>query len=47
LNLKLWSKQFNYFDLLHLIVAPQLSGGWQHNHSTQTRLTGCTNEQSM
>jgi hypothetical protein len=27
LNLKLCSKQYNKIDLLHLIVAPQLSGG--------------------
>ncbi len=32
---------------MHLIVAPQLSGGWRHNYSTKTRPAGCTNEQSM
>jgi hypothetical protein len=31
LNLKLYSEQYNKIDLLHLIVMPQLSGGWQHN----------------
>jgi hypothetical protein len=28
-------------------VAPQLSGGWQHNYSTKTSQAGCANEQSM
>jgi hypothetical protein len=28
LNLKLCSEQYNKVILLHLIVAPQLSGGW-------------------
>ncbi len=32
---------------MNLIVVPQLSGGWQHNYSTQTREAGCANEQSM
>jgi hypothetical protein len=41
LNLKLWSKQYNKIDLLHLIVVPQLSGGLQHNYSTKTRQAGC------
>ncbi len=36
LNLKLRTKQYNEIDLLHLIVVPQLSGGWQHNHPTKT-----------
>jgi hypothetical protein len=45
--LKLCSKQYNKIDLSHLIVAPQLSGGWRHNYSTKTRQAGCANEQSM
>jgi hypothetical protein len=32
---------------LHLIVAPELSGGWQHNHSIKIRQLGCANEQSI
>jgi len=32
---------------LRLIVAPQLSGGWQHDYSNKTRLAGHTNKQSM
>jgi hypothetical protein len=32
---------------LHLIVATQLSSGWQHNYSTKTRLAGRANKQSM
>jgi hypothetical protein len=28
-------------------VAPQLSGGWQHNYSTKTMKAGCANGQSM
>jgi hypothetical protein len=47
LNLKLYSKQYNKNFLLHLIVVPQLSSGWQHNYSTKTRLVGHANEQSM
>jgi hypothetical protein len=30
----------NKIELLHQIVAPQLSGGWQHNYSTKTRQAG-------
>ncbi len=47
LNLKLCSKQYNKIFVLHLIVAPQLGGGCQHNFSTKTRQTGNANEQSM
>jgi hypothetical protein len=47
LNLKLYSKQYNKIVLLHLIVVPQLSGGWSHNYSTKTRQVGHANEQSM
>jgi hypothetical protein len=47
LNLKLWSKQHNKIDLLHLIVAPQLNGGWRHTYSIKIRQAGCANEQSM
>jgi hypothetical protein len=47
LNLKLCSKLYNKIHLLHLIVTPQISVGWQHNYSTKTRQAGCTNEQSM
>jgi len=32
---------------LHLIVAPQLSGGWQHKYSTKARQAGHANEQFM
>jgi hypothetical protein len=28
-------------------VSPQLSSGWQHNYSTETRQAGLANEQSM
>jgi hypothetical protein len=37
LNLKLCSKQYHKIVLVHLIVAPQLCSGWQHNYSTKTR----------
>jgi len=47
LNLKLCSKQYNKKYVLHLIVAPQLCSGWQHNYSTKTRQAGRANEQSM
>ncbi len=47
LNLKLCSKQYNKKFVLHLIVVPQLSSGWQHNFSTETRQAGHANEQSM
>jgi hypothetical protein len=47
LNLKLCSKQYNKNFLLHLIMVPQLGGGWWHNYSTKTRLAGHCNEQSM
>jgi hypothetical protein len=47
LNLKLCSKQCNKIDLLHLIVVPQLRGGWQHNYSNKTRQAGPANEKSM
>jgi hypothetical protein len=42
-----YSNQYYKIDLLHLIVAQQLSGGWQHNYSTKTRQAGHANEQSM
>jgi hypothetical protein len=47
LNLKLYNKQYNKKFVFHLIVAPQLSSGWQHNYPTKTRQAGCTDEQSM
>jgi len=48
LNLKLCSKQYNKKFVLHLIVAPQLRSGWQHNYSTkQGRQAGQANEHSM
>jgi hypothetical protein len=31
-NLKLPGKQHLKIDLLHLIVAPLLNGGWEHNY---------------
>ncbi len=40
-------KQYNKIDLLHLIVAPQLTGGRQHNYSTKTRQAGFADKQSM
>ena len=46
-NLKLCGKQYNKIDFLHLIVAPQLIGGWQHNYLTKTRQTYRVNEQSI
>jgi hypothetical protein len=30
---------------MHLIMMPQLKGGWRHNYSTKTRLSGCASEQ--
>jgi hypothetical protein len=30
--------------VLHLIVVPQLSSGWQHKYSTKTRQAGHENE---
>ncbi len=30
-----------------MIVAPQLSSGWQHNYSNKTRQAGWANEQSI
>jgi hypothetical protein len=47
LNLKLCSKQYNKNLFCNLIVAPQLSSGWQHNYSNKTRQVGWANEQSM
>jgi hypothetical protein len=32
---------------MHLIVAPQLSGDWQHNYSTKASQAGSTNELSI
>jgi hypothetical protein len=47
LNLKLHSKQYNRNFVLHLIVVPQLSSGWEHNYTAKTRQAGHANEQSM
>jgi hypothetical protein len=47
LNLKLCSKKYNKIALLHLIVVTMLSGGWQHNYSTETRQAGDADEQSV
>jgi hypothetical protein len=47
LNLKLCSKHYNKKFVLHLIVAPQLSSGRQHNYSTKTRQAGQANGQFM
>jgi hypothetical protein len=47
LNLILCNKQHNKKFVLHLIVVPQLSSGWQHNYSAKTRQAGWANEQSM
>jgi hypothetical protein len=44
-NFNLCSKQNNKINLLHQIVATQLTGGWQHNHSTKKRQAGRKNEQ--
>jgi hypothetical protein len=46
-NLKLYNKQYHKNISFHLIMAPQLSGGWQHNYSTKTRQVGRANEQSI
>jgi hypothetical protein len=46
-KLKLCHKKYNKIDLLHLIVAPQLSSGRWHNHSTKTRQVGHVNEHSI
>ncbi len=47
LNLKLCSKQYNKNFVLYLIVAPQLSSGWQPSYLTKKRQAGRANEQSM
>jgi hypothetical protein len=44
LNLNLNSKRHKKVDLFHLIVAQQLSCGWQHNYSTKTKQAGNANE---
>jgi hypothetical protein len=44
LNLKLCFKEYNKIFALHLILAPQLSSGRQHNYSTKTRLVGITKQ---
>jgi hypothetical protein len=41
-NLKLCSK-----STIKLLVATQLSGGWQHNYFTKIWQTGHANDQSM
>jgi hypothetical protein len=47
LEFKLCSNPFIKIVLLHLIMVPQLSGGWRHNYMTKTRQVGFPNEQSM
>ncbi len=47
LYLKLCCKNYYKINLLHQIVVPQVSGGWQHNYSTKTRQAGYANEQSI
>jgi hypothetical protein len=47
LNLKLCRKQNKIFFLLHLIVAPEIRGGWGHNYSTKRRQAGRANQPSM
>ncbi len=47
LNLKFCNKQYNIKFILHLIVVPQLSSGWEHNYTMKTRQAGWANEQSM
>jgi hypothetical protein len=47
LNLNLCSKQYNRNFILHLIVVPQLSSGWQHNYTTKISQAGWANKQSM
>jgi hypothetical protein len=44
LNLRLCIKQNYKVNLYHWIVAPQLSGGWQHNYSIKIRQVGHANE---
>jgi hypothetical protein len=46
-NLKLGNKQYEKIGLMHMIVAPQISGGWQHNYSTKARQAGHAKEQSV
>ncbi len=46
LNLKL-CKEYNKKFVLHLTAASQLSSGWRHNYSTETRPAGWANEQSI
>jgi hypothetical protein len=45
-NLKLGSKLYEKIGLTHMIVAPQISGGWQHNYSNKARQTR-SKEQSI
>jgi hypothetical protein len=40
MHLKLCSKQYNKKFVLHLIVVPQLSSGWQHKYSTKNKAGG-------
>jgi hypothetical protein len=40
LNLKLCSKQYNKKNVLHLIVASQLSSGWQLKLLNQNKAFG-------
>jgi hypothetical protein len=47
LNMKLGNEQYNKIDLLHPLVGPQLSGGWQHKCSTKTRQVSLAHEQSI
>jgi len=46
LTQKLCNKNHNNINLLHLIVAPQLSGGCWHNCSTKASQAGHADEQS-
>ncbi len=46
-NLKLGSKLYEKIGLTHMIVAPQISGGRQHNYSNKARQAGHANEQSI
>jgi hypothetical protein len=46
-DLELCFQEYYKIDLLHQIVASQLSGSWRHNYSTKTRQAGHANEQSI
>jgi hypothetical protein len=46
-DFNLCSKQYNKINLLKLIVAPHLTGGWQHYHSAKKSRSGHAKEQPI